>query len=304
MSYRLEPDEALVDGVRRIVVAEIDAALRSLQDPGDDRDEALHTARKRFKKIRAVLRLVRDEIGEKTYKRENACYRDAGRALSSARDAVMLLETVDALSGRDSGDVDLNTDGGDDVAVVRRALEVHRNEVTGGLLSERNVDVEVAEALRDARERVAGWPLARNDFAAIRPSLKRTYKRGRRARKAAHRSPAVESLHEWRKRVKYLWYHTRLLECVWPNMMTALQETIHELSTILGEDHDLAVLRQFLEDRPEMCATENGRENFRRQIDGRRAELQQSAWPLGVRVYREKPGVFLDRIEAYWTTMR
>ena len=65
MSYRLELNESLPDGIKRIVKEQIDQALEQLRESPEGRNEAVHDARKRFKKIRAVLRLVRDEIGEK-----------------------------------------------------------------------------------------------------------------------------------------------------------------------------------------------------------------------------------------------
>ena len=55
-------------------------------------------ARKRFKKVRAILRLVRDKIGEDVYKKKNICYRNAGRCLSDVRDSVVIIETLDELT--------------------------------------------------------------------------------------------------------------------------------------------------------------------------------------------------------------
>ena len=60
MSYRLEPQEPLGAGIKRIAREQIDQALEQLTANPENRDEAVHDARKRFKKIRAALRLVRD----------------------------------------------------------------------------------------------------------------------------------------------------------------------------------------------------------------------------------------------------
>ena len=80
---------------------EIDAALGELTgDHRGARDEAVHEARKSLKKVRAVLRLVRPVVGEKGYRRENTCFRDAGRPLSVARDAQILVQTVEQLIGQ------------------------------------------------------------------------------------------------------------------------------------------------------------------------------------------------------------
>src|SRR5207247_1571238 len=85
-------------GVARIARREMDTALEQLSEaPDGPGDEAVHEARKCFKKIRAVLRLVRPEIGEVVYERENTWFRDAGRPLTEVRDAKILVESLDKL---------------------------------------------------------------------------------------------------------------------------------------------------------------------------------------------------------------
>src|SRR5690606_34841505 len=78
---------------------QIDKARRELAapKPGEDRHEAIHDARKRFKKLRALMLLARS--GDAGFARtENARFRDAARALSGARDRTALIESLDALA--------------------------------------------------------------------------------------------------------------------------------------------------------------------------------------------------------------
>jgi CHAD domain-containing protein len=63
-------------------------------------DEAVHDTRKRLKRLRAALRLERSAIGDETYRRENAAFRDLGKRLSAPRDAMVLIETLDELTDR------------------------------------------------------------------------------------------------------------------------------------------------------------------------------------------------------------
>ena len=99
--FTLSRGETTNKGIRRIVCGQIDAAIDDLgagvlEDPG----EAVHACRKRFKRVRATTRLVRDELGADAYGRENAAFRDLGRGLSRARDSEVLVETLDALCER------------------------------------------------------------------------------------------------------------------------------------------------------------------------------------------------------------
>ena len=85
-SFEVRPGESVLHAVRRIARHEIDDMLMHLR-AGPRRHEAVHEARKSSKKLRALVRLMRDAIGEKRYRRENTTLRDAVRPLAAMRDA-------------------------------------------------------------------------------------------------------------------------------------------------------------------------------------------------------------------------
>ena len=272
-AFRLKQGEAVPDGVRRIARGRIDHAIEALADPGE---ETVHEARKDMKKLRALLRLVRDEIGGKVYRRENGFFRDVARELAGVRDADVMLATLADLADRYDADV----------GPVRQAVEAHRLRVAGG---SRGRAAEAATAmLQEARARVDEWPLERDGFEAVEDGLRRTYRDGRRGWRAALRDPSSENLHEWRKRVKDLWYHCSILEESWKPVMKALGDEAHELSDRLGDDHDLALLLEF------------GAEGLEEPIATRRRELQEEAFAYGGRLYVDKPKAFVRRVERWY----
>ncbi len=67
MSYRLQRSESVIQGVKRIAREQLDKALTDIKNEDMDRHEAVHQVRKRFKKIRGLIRLVRPSF-EKTYR--------------------------------------------------------------------------------------------------------------------------------------------------------------------------------------------------------------------------------------------
>src|SRR3954471_24540286 len=98
-AFRIAPGEPVPDEVRRLAIGRIDDALDELRGVSDSsRAEAVHEARKDLKKLRALLRLARGELGERTFARENACFRDAASELGGARDADAMLETLGGLA--------------------------------------------------------------------------------------------------------------------------------------------------------------------------------------------------------------
>ncbi len=117
----------------------------------------------------------------------------------------------------------------------------------------------------------------------------RSYRRGRKAMKAVPSDPGVERVHEWRKRTKDLWYQLRILREAWPEVIEATADELHELSDLLGDHHDLAVLVEDVRERSELFAD---REVVAALLSGaadRQKVLLDSAIERGERLYAEKP---------------
>jgi CHAD domain-containing protein len=284
-AYRLKESEPLPEAIARTARGRIDHAIDELRGKTDSTPvEAVHEARKDMKKLRALLRLTRGELGAQAFARENACFRDAARELAGARDRDVMLETLDGLTNLPAGE------GWE----LRKLIQADRERNGGG--GDREAAARSAVAmLKQARGRVGEWPLERDSFGALAKGLEKTYRRGRSDCKAAMEERTVESLHEWRKRVKDLWYHHTLLRSMWPPVMEAAGDEAHELSDRLGDDHDLAVLAAWVEEKgyagPE----------FFEAVEERRAELQAEAFALAGRVYAEKPKAFRKRMKGLWT---
>jgi hypothetical protein len=91
MAFQLKRKEAIGNGIKRTVRRQIEKALAHLRARGDP-DETVLEVRKCFKRVRAALRLVRDDLVDTVYRRENFLFRDAARPLTEARDAVVLVD--------------------------------------------------------------------------------------------------------------------------------------------------------------------------------------------------------------------
>jgi CHAD domain-containing protein len=281
-AYRLKSGEPLPEGIARIARGRIDHALDELRGKTESTpEEAVHEARKDLKKLRALLRLVRGELGESTFAREGVCFRDAGRELAAARDSDVMLATLKGL------DIPAGLEW-----ELRKAIQAHLARNGDG--GRHAAAAGVVAMLREARGRVAGWPLERSSFGALGDGLERTYRRGRRDFKAVRASPSVEGLHEWRKRVKELWYHHTLLRTLWPPVMKAVGDEAHELADRLGDDHDLAMLAGWVSEHADADA------EFFDAVERRRAELQAEALDLGARLYAERPKAFTRRLRRLW----
>jgi CHAD domain-containing protein len=296
-AYRLEAGEQPSSGMRRIALARAELALERLDEAerADDPAPCIHGVRKDLKKLRAAVRLLRRELGDDLYRAENERYRDAGRRLAPTRDAEVKLETLDSLRER----------------FPERVTPAASREWREALVLERDRAVAEARAgdsiaaarlvLELGRDRIAGWPLEADSWKLVGPGLSRSYRRGRKGMRRAAREPGDESLHEWRKRAKDLWYHLRILrECV-PSRLHGATDRADELADRLGEHHDLAVLREDLFGRELPTAM---RPALVEAIVERQEELAGEAFELGEALYAEKPKAFRRTMHGGWRKWR
>jgi CHAD domain-containing protein len=289
--FRLREGERVPSGLRRIACGQLELAIERLEGRTDEQlDAAVHETRKSLKRLRATVRLARDELGDEAYRRENGAFREAGRRLAGARDSRVLLETFDALTDR-------CLDG------VPRRFQRFRRTLVGqhGAAQRRLRDgaavAKVRSELGAARARVRDWPLEREGLDAVAPGFRRIYRRGRRAYRVACAEPSTENLHELRKRAKDLWYAAQVVRPASPKKMSRIARRAHELSNLIGEDHDLAILGQRAGERRDRFARETHVGELARLTEHRRAELRREAMDIGRRLFAKKPRKLVRPLE-------
>jgi CHAD domain-containing protein len=290
--FRLREGERVPDGLRRIACGQLDMSIERLEgDTDEELGTAVHETRKSLKRLRATVRLGRDELGDEVYRRENSAFREAGRRLAGARDSQVLLETLDALTDRYP----------DEAPPARfrrfRSTLVGQHGAAQRRLHEGAAIAEVLSELGAARARVQDWRLEPEGLNALAPGFKRIYRRGRRAYRAARREPSTENLHELRKRAKDLWYGAQIVRPASPKKMKRIARRAHELSNLIGEDHDLAILGQRAVERRDRFADESTVGELAKLVERRRDELQREAMALGRRLFRKKPRKLVRPLE-------
>jgi CHAD domain-containing protein len=291
-TYRLRTDEHVPDGIRRI-------ARGQLQDARDELDatsprrigEAVHGTRKRLKRLRACVRLARDAIGEPTYERENTTLRMAGRRLSAQRDAEVLVQTLDAVADRFADELP-----GDTTSALRGRLDEERKAATAALADDDGTVAATRAAIDAALARTPAWTFQRDGLDALSPGLRRIYRRGRTAMRAARDEPTPEHLHEWRKRAKDLWYAAEIVQCAQPKRLERVARRAHKLSSVLGDHHDLDVLRAYVQAHPQCFAEAVHQQALVAVVDRRAARLRKKAFARGAKLYAQKPKRFVREV--------
>lgn len=289
MPFCFKRKESVEKAVRRICCERIDAAQKCLQR--ENHLEGVHDVRREIKKLRAVLRLVRGEIGKKVYGKQTELLRDAANCLTAMRDAHVKLNALKELVKRRKRS---------HFQQIQNALRQNCRDEEQKFLKSNSV-AKVKDILQKLKRQAKDLEIPSDDWPAICSGMKKSYRRGRETFERVRSELLPENFHEWRKRVKDLWLQIRLLCPASPKKLNAMADESESLGNLLGDDHDLFLLLESVIEknlnRVETTALE-------KLICHRQKELHAAALKTGTRFYSETPKHFCNRIRNYWNDWR
>ncbi len=294
MKLDISAEADFSNALKSEVKAQCSESLKLIETRSEsDPHEVVHEVRKAFKKIRGSLRLVRDHID--FYKEENIFFRDEGRRVSDVRDATSIIEVLDDLYDHHDAQLYKST-----FNTFRNFLLARRAQMASDQLKDKDVLKLIGERLSAKCDKIDSWPMDIQSFEDLSPSVKLVYKRGLKAYLQAKDSGKTEEFHEWRKRVKYLRYQLDLLNHIWPNFLDFWEDELHDLSDILGDDHDLHILHQVADAHLDQFSEPESAQLLKSLIHSHRSKLQAEALFLGKRLYALKPKHFTALIGESW----
>jgi CHAD domain-containing protein len=284
MAFALKPRKSISRQLKRIARKELgNAADRLLQDPRDADD--VHEGRKSVKKVEALAKLL-DQIGFAPPRKDVKRLRAARRTLSRVRDADAIIETFDHLQSRFAHQIPEHT-----AAMIRTHLTRRKSTMTRRAQAGAGSLARAGKTLRKIRRSAKHWSAPSIDLSELPQVLRRSFRASRKAMKRAQTRGRAPDFHDWRKRVKNLWYQLRLAERLVAGLSTQLEQ-FRELETALGKEHNLVVLRTKL-------TRDRGLRKIRSEINRLRAlstalqeELRRAALVLGTRLHKISPKEF------------
>jgi CHAD domain-containing protein len=290
MAYEIDLHRTVSRSLRRTHRKTLEKTRRILAGA----DPEVHDARTSVKRARTLLRLMRHDVGNALFGEENGALREAGRALSALRDAAVQVQALDGLLQRGSEEDRAA------LAALRAVLLARRDrrlERSGEPLA------EAARAVDCARDRAAAVQPAHRGWKALARGLDRAYRRARDRAACAFATERDEDYHALRKAVKDLTYQARFLRPIDEPAQRAEGARWTQLGDLLGDHHDLAVLRGF-EWHPDEGADLAAVARLGALASARQSELLREARPLAESLLAEPPQHRLARLEAAFHAAR
>ncbi|PTM94270.1 CHAD domain-containing protein [Mycoplana dimorpha] len=295
MSRTIKPDEPLDSEVRRIASHYLGRARSQLEDQPEGPHEAIHTARKQFKRIRSLYRLV--AAADKAFqKAENERIGAMGRSLSASRDATSLVETARRLAGAAA------------TAQQHMALErVHQRlvERRDALAATAAIDDLIRQAITtcdEAEQALDRFRFGDGHKRAAEILGRGWYKTGKRAALAlrlARESGAAQRFHDLRKRTQDRWVHCRFLAEAWPVALLGTRTQAGRLVKLLGENQDIALLSNFTATDPDGIGPKD-LAHLVAVMSTEQTRLREEALPLAATLFPDDARQDAERIALLW----
>lgn len=195
--------------------------------------EGIHEARKCFKRLRACYRLL-NPADKVTFRQGNRFFRDLSTSLSPLRDSQVMRSTLQSLH-----DEALGSGNAPLFAELEALLTLREKEAAEQAPLQA---VQVVDRLKRFIRQQGQSESIPFDDRMLLLGICKTYAAARRGWRQAVRSGGDDDFHYWRKHAKYYWYQMRLLAPLCP-MPAGQLESLEKLCELLGDYHDLAVLK-------------------------------------------------------------
>jgi CHAD domain-containing protein len=267
--------------LQRAALAELDRALKRLQAP--TRTD-IHEARKSCKKLRAWLRLLH-AADARNVDATLLLVRDAARALAGRRDAAVIPQTLQRLRrSRVLATAQWR------LLETRLRHSLRKRAAVSGTAGDK--DARARDLLRGARGLVVQWQFETMPAWQVADELRRDYRRTRKTFLEAQQRPRSELLHELRKRAKFHAHQCALLSKRWSALDGPRERQLSELAEVLGQHHDLEVLRLALLNLPRRGGTSSLVTRTLPIVENWQARLAKRALQAAGELFKSKPSVW------------
>lgn len=297
MSYHIRPSKNFAEEFRAVGTEQIQLAITALTERPAGLLEAIHDARKCFKRLRSMYRLVAKDAPAFSHA-ENTRIRDMAKTLSTFRDATALVEVSQYLLD--------HAGSSEEHAALKRIdkmLAARRDKLSA---DERPLEESVATALAtcgqalEALSHVTFEDNGDRSAKCLARGWRRMLKGAAAARDACDGTTDAHLFHELRKRCQDYRYYLDLLQPLWPSAMHAKRVEATEVVDLLGHHNDLALLSSLVNEQPELFGKSQDLAYLLSAVITRQEALRKSALRIAESVFRDDAMDESRKIKLLW----
>lgn len=239
VSYSINLNNNVEKQLQKTAFSQLKKSIEDIEDNSLSIDKKNHQLRKRCKKMRGLLRIICPQLKNKgVYDSQNQYFKEVAKQFSAVRDKKILEKTFKKIV------LNYNLD-------ENRYMQILKSIEAMEAQSEKSVQNHFASYRAEYernKKNIKQYILKKKDSKALDKGIKKGYKKAKKLKKKAYKTPSDKDFHQWRKWVKYHWYHMRLIKknekCVFAQRV----KLSGKLADILGDEHDISVFKIFVQD--------------------------------------------------------
>jgi CHAD domain-containing protein len=286
MSYRIDFDHSLECELRRIAGKQVAAAINLLKDQPKGPHEAVHDARKRLKRVRALYRLIKSHAKD-FVDRENQRLTDTADELASLRDVAAVVEAAHYLQSKTVSKAEHQS-----LQRITRTLEAERDRLYGDTRKMEATIAAAISALEDAKDACSGLKLPserKREAECLASGWQKIDSKARQVLETCVETTESAPFHELRKRSQDRWLQATVLHDLWPAALSAIRNEAKALVDLLGHEHDLAVLSGKIATTADFRNSDEDKEVALLAIVRERQALQRACRDAAKQLFDRKP---------------
>jgi CHAD domain-containing protein len=262
------------DPIGRLKI-ELTTVRQALTDEAMDRSAAIHRGRRRLKRARSLMVVLKPLFGDSAYREHVRTLKRAGKALSDARDADVMLDRAKSLI--DSAEPE--------TASACRAVVQGLTDLAGQAHTATPPFAAIIGDLDRVMAAAHALPTPLDPFGLVVDALVEAYRAGRRDLKRVLGGASDEEFHAWRKRVKHRWHLTMILLDDTEATRAGIAAELDRMAETLGADRDFALLEARLTGSPGLAGGRKDAKAVLKLIKAERKTLRRRAMKLADRLY-------------------
>ena len=262
----------------RIADHQLTRAMVDLHRAGAARGHAVHDARRRIRRVRALLRVLRPRLSADAYVEANRRLRALNRRLASIASGPTVLGTLTRLAARPDARQARPAIDAIKAALVKRAERTGRTAAVAHMLQRAETTLAVERA------RIGTWDIEQQRLP-IAAGLEHSRRQAAKAMTRAIDSPTAARERAWRRSTAQLWSHVQLLE---PSnrALRLVRDRLEALDVCLDESHNVRILERIL--MTEALASRQDTATALRLLRHYQTELRARAFVQGQEALRVK----------------
>lgn len=297
MTYQLRPEDGLIKSAKAVLTEQLLAAADHLENPVKGRDEAVHQARRKLKRARALYRLISTAAPD-FRKQENIRLRDIARSLASLRNASALMESLSYLQAWAHNEEERQALNAATASLAARCAQT--------LEPNSDADTLLERAAAECRAAIAA--LEEADFSAspaksgriLQKAWRKLLLQGREAILICQTSREAESFHDLRKIAQTYWMYLSLLRDLWPSTFLLKRQGAKQLADQLGHENDLAMLAAALDEQADSFESAETLSHLLGMIIRQQQVLRADALAAAEALFADGPELEPAIIMALW----